>query len=83
MSEKINIEWGKCRKYRKADHIQFMNSRSKPFISRKILRINWYIVSTYEFDSSRGAGAEVGVGMLRGRGIPLLENKKVSKFQVV
>ena len=29
----------------------------------------------------RPAGAGVGVGMLRGRGIPLVENKKVSDFQ--
>ena len=28
----------------------------------------------------RGAGAGMGVGMLRGRGIPLIENTQVSKL---
>ena len=44
------------------------------------------IYSPFPTPKNRGAGASVGVGMLRGRRITLIENKKkfkVSKFQKV
>ena len=57
-----------------------MDRKQGLYISRtlEIRRFEAFICLQRRVVSS---GAGVGVGMLRGRGIPLVENKKVSKFR--